>query len=110
MLRTLGLPDESWDAPNGARTAALSVLEERLARLRSARPLGERTVRSMATHFHAYCEGMAALEIRWGVAMDNATMERLWVDGLTALLHGLQTSNTSDAIRAAVAGDTLAPD
>ena len=110
MLRTQGLPDESWDAPNAASTAALSVLEERLARLRSARPLGERTVRSLATHFHAYCEGMAALEIRWGVAMDNATMERLWVDGLTALLHGLQTSNTSDTIRAAVAGDTLAPD
>ena len=63
----------------------------------------------MATHFHAYCEGMAALEIRWGVAMDNATMERLWVDGLTALLHGLQTSNTSDTIRAAVAATLWPP-
>jgi len=64
----------------------------------------------MATHFHAYCEGMAALEIRRGVPMDNATMERLWVDGLTAILHGFQTSTTSDTIRTAVAGDTLAPD
>ena len=60
----------------------------------------------MATHFHAYCEGMAALEIRWGVAMDNATMERLWVDGLTAVLHGFQTSTTPNAILAARGGDT----
>ena len=110
VQRTEGLPDESWNAPNAARIAALSVLEDRLARLRSARPLGERNVRSMAIHFHAYCEGMAALEIRWGVPMDNATMERLWVDGLTAILHGFQTSTTSDTILAAVAGDTLAPD
>jgi len=42
--------------------------------------------------------------------MDNATMERLWVDGLTAILHGFQTLTTSDTILAAVAGDTLAPD
>ena len=110
VQRTEGLPDESWNAPNAARIAALSVLEDRLARLRLARPLGERNVRSMAIHFHAYCEGMAALEIRWGVPMDNATMERLWVDGLTAILHGFQTSTTSDTILAAVAGDTLAPD
>ena len=82
VQRTEGLPDESWNSPNAARIAALSVLEDRLARLRSARPLGERNVRSMAIHFHAYCEGMAALEIRRGVPMDNATMERLWVDGL----------------------------
>lgn len=64
----------------------------------------------MATHFHAYCEGMAALEIRWGVAMDNATMERLWVDGLSAILRGFQTPTTSDTILAAVAGDTPVPD
>jgi AcrR family transcriptional regulator len=106
VQRTERLPDQSWNAPNAARIAALVVLEDRLARLRSARPLGERTVRSMATHFHAYCEGMAANEIRCGVPRDDAAMERLWVDGLTAILHGLQTSTTSDVTLAASAGDT----
>ena len=106
VQRTEGLPDESWNVPNAARIAALSVLEDRLARLRSASLLGERTVRSMAMHFHAYCEGMAALEIRHGVSVNNSTMEPLWVDGLTAVLHGFQTSTTPNAILAARGGDT----
>ena len=62
----------------------------------------------MAIHFHAYCEGMAALEIRHGVSMNNSTMEPLWVDGLTAVLHGFQTSTTPNTILAAVAA-TLGP-
>jgi WHG domain-containing protein len=110
VQRTARLADESWHAPNASRIAALSVLEDWIARLRSARLPGERTVRSTAVHFHAYCEGMAALELRCGVPIDNATMEPLWVEGLTAILHGFQTSTTSDASLAAAAGDTLVPD
>jgi AcrR family transcriptional regulator len=94
VQRTEGLPKQSWAVVHDAATAAFAALEERIHRLHEAGLLGERTVRSAAVNFHAYCEGMAAAELRPGDPAKNMTMEQLWVDGLTALLRGFQTPTT----------------
>ena len=94
VQRTQRLPDESWAVVRAAALRALSVLEDRIARLRSAGLLGDRTVRSVAVQFHAYCEGMAAVELRRTMPAQNGAMEQLWLDGLTALVLGFQTPTT----------------
>ena len=45
-----------------------------------------------AIEFHALCEGMAALELRHRITSDAMTTQRLWVNGLSALLHGLRST------------------
>lgn len=69
---------------------AMQELEARLARLRDAGLLGERTLRQAATHFHALCEGLAALELRGALTRGNE--EKTWRDGLSTLVAGLATA------------------
>jgi AcrR family transcriptional regulator len=95
VQRTEPLPAELGAAVRTAATRALDVLEDRIARLQSAGLLGGRTVLTTAVHFHAYCEGMAALELRHVHSPGDMTMEQLWVNGLSALLPGFQMSTTS---------------
>lgn len=66
-----------------AAMTALDVLEARVARLE---PDG-RNVREATCEFHALCEGLAAMELRG--LMPGIDAERLWRDGLRALVAGL---------------------
>jgi AcrR family transcriptional regulator len=85
VQRTLASPElaSRFDA---ARLEALAGLEAKLKRLKSARLLGRRTLRDAACEFHALCEGLAAMELRG--AMTRGEEERIWRDGLTALVAG----------------------
>jgi AcrR family transcriptional regulator len=90
VQRTLASPElaSRFDA---ARLAALTGLEAKLTRLKSTRLLGRRTLRDMACEFHALCEGLAAMELRG--AMTRGEEERIWRDGLTALVAGLAVAH-----------------
>jgi AcrR family transcriptional regulator len=90
VQRTAPLPEDLWAQVRTASRRALDVLEQRVARMQSAELLGKRTVQAAALEFHAYCEGMAALELRGTIPRDGMPIERLWVDGLSALLHGFR--------------------
>jgi AcrR family transcriptional regulator len=88
VQRTARLPSGLWAGVREAARRAVHVLEQRITRMRAGGMIGDRSVQTAALEFHAYCEGMAALELRGRVPPDGMTMEQLWVNGLTALLHG----------------------
>jgi AcrR family transcriptional regulator len=69
-----------------AATKAFVGLEARVERVRVAGQLGSRSVRDAACQFHAFCEGLAAVELR-GV-MPPGEEARIWRDALTALVAG----------------------
>ncbi len=71
---------------NAAAEDALAGLEARVARVRAAGLLGNRTTRDTVWQFHALCEGLAALELR-GLTQEGQE-ERLWRDALAALVTG----------------------
>ena len=77
---------ELWPQFRAAANDALAVLSRRLARLQDGNLLARRTVRDATIHFHALCEGLAALELRATFPPDDA--ERIWRDALTALIAG----------------------
>jgi AcrR family transcriptional regulator len=80
--------------PDVARTIApaaeraLPALHRRIARLRDAGRLGDRTIPEAAWEFHATCEGLAALELRSTLRPEDG--QRLWHDTLSALVAGWQ--------------------
>src|SRR5262245_14543899 len=88
VQRSARLPDELWNRVGVAAGLALDVLERRFARMESAGSIGNRSVRAAAIEFHAFCEGMAAVESRGRIRLDAMTTQQLWVDGLSALLYG----------------------
>jgi len=69
-----------------AADAALLILHERVQRLATAGGLGGRTVEEATTHFHALCEGMAAVELRRIPGFEAG--ERTWRSAFTALVGG----------------------
>jgi AcrR family transcriptional regulator len=72
-----------------ASSAALDLLKERVARLKRAQSLGDRTVNEATLQFHALCEGLAAVELR---GLDPPRdWERLWRQAFTALVAGFAT-------------------
>jgi AcrR family transcriptional regulator len=73
-------------AVRDAVTDALDVLKRRIARLDDAGLLGDCSVDEATLHFHAVCEGLAALELRGTLSSDP---KRLWRQGLGTLVHGL---------------------
>ena len=77
---------ELWPQFRAAANDALAVLSRRLARLQDRKLLAGRTVPDATIHFHALCEGLAALELRQALPSKNA--ERIWRDALTALVAG----------------------
>jgi len=72
---------------------ALAVLEDRIARLGESGQLGGRAVGSAVWEFHALCEGLAVLEARCLLRNDEA--EALWVDALSALVRGWDSTESS---------------
>ena len=75
-----------------AANTALDVLKTRIARLEDAGLLNGYGVDEATLHFDAVCEGLAALELRGTFPRD--TGERLWRQGLTALVQGLAGRQT----------------
>jgi AcrR family transcriptional regulator len=67
-------------------TAAFARLEARVQRFADHAGL-RLDVHDAATQYHALCEGLAAVELRPGL-MDPRHAERVWRDGLTALVDG----------------------
>jgi AcrR family transcriptional regulator len=88
VQRSEALPDELWAQVRRASARALGVFKRRIERLRAAGLLGSRKVGDAAAQIHAYCEGMAALELRRGIRVDK----KLWESGLTALVRGFAMS------------------
>lgn len=92
VQRSAPLPEQLWNRVRAAADRSLAVLEKRLVRMESAGLIGDRSVRVAAIEFHALCEGMAALELRHRITSDAMTTQQLWVNGLSALLHGLRST------------------
>jgi AcrR family transcriptional regulator len=65
---------------------ALARLHERFERLHACGLLGDRTINEAAYQFHALCEGLAAIELRY--VLRTGEEERIWRDALTALIAG----------------------
>lgn len=68
----------------------LQSLRALVARLQDEQLLGDRTVAEAAVEFHALCEGLAAVELRGFTSASDA--ERIWRQGLTALVQGFSVS------------------
>jgi AcrR family transcriptional regulator len=79
-----------------AATEALGVLKHRVARLEEDGLLGDYSVDDATLHFHAACEGLAGLELRGNLSSDS---ERLWRQGLSALVRGLANQRHGKATR-----------
>jgi AcrR family transcriptional regulator len=69
-----------------AASAAWDELEQTVRRLSDAGRLDGRGVDDAMVEFHALCEGLAALELRG--ALGPRPGDRIWRDGLTALVNG----------------------
>jgi AcrR family transcriptional regulator len=78
--------------------SALARLEARIGRLADAGLLGRRTVPDAVMEFHAFCEGLAALELR--CIMYGGDAERRWRDALRALVAGWRVTESSGATSA----------
>jgi AcrR family transcriptional regulator len=76
--------------PDGAsaRENAYSRLIQRVQRARDAGLLGAHPPDEVALHWDAMCYGLAIREL--GCALDPAAAERLWDEGLRALLRGFR--------------------
>ena len=91
------LASELWPRFRSAASSALAVLGQRVARLEQAGLLGERSVYDATCQFHALCEGLAAVELRGTHA--PAAAERIWTEGLTALVTGFAVPSARPASR-----------
>jgi len=80
------LPPGSSPVVRSAAVSALSELKQLVRRLADAGLLGGRSVDDATVEFHALCEGLAAVELR-GVLVP-ADAERIWREGLSALVTG----------------------
>jgi AcrR family transcriptional regulator len=69
-----------------AQENALARLHARIGRLKTTDQLGTRSEPQAGLEFHALCEGLAALEGRGILRLDEA--EHVWRDGLRALVAG----------------------
>ena len=72
-----------------AAKSALEALKDMIGRLADAGLLVRYEVDDATLHFHAVCEGLAALELRGTFPTSSA--ERLWRQGLAALVRGLSS-------------------
>lgn len=72
---------------DAARLEALAGLKAKMSRLERAGLLKGRPIGSALCHFHALCEGLAAMELRG--ALTPGEEERIWRDAFSALVAGL---------------------
>ena len=87
-----------------AQAEALAGLEARIERLHAAGLLGGRPVWAVLCVFDALCEGLAALELR-GIlrlqqsravaATGDGVAEQIWRDALTALVRGFAATDAA---------------
>lgn len=80
-------PLRTTPAVSAAAQSALEVLQAMIGRLDEAGLVAAHEVDEATLHFHAVCEGLAALELRG--TFPGASAERLWRQGLGALIRGL---------------------
>jgi AcrR family transcriptional regulator len=80
-----GVPE--WQPVCDAADEAWAQLAPRVERLGDR--LGGRTAAQAMLQFHALCEGLATIELRG--ARSPLDFERLWRDGLSALIRGFVT-------------------
>jgi AcrR family transcriptional regulator len=80
-------PLRTTPAVRAAAESALEVLKEMIGRLDEAGLVASHEVDDATLHFHAVCEGLAALELRGTFPASCA--EQLWRQGLAALVRGL---------------------
>jgi AcrR family transcriptional regulator len=92
IQRALRLSEAAWARVRAASRRALGELELRITRLQSAGLLGDRTVGVATFQFHAYCEGMTALELRGQLGLESEVFEQMWVSGMSALLNGFRVT------------------
>jgi AcrR family transcriptional regulator len=90
-LFTIGLVQSGVSADiagefRSAQEQALGRLYARIGRLKHIGRLGTRAVSQAALEFHAFCEGLAALEAR--CILRSGEAEQLWRDALRALVAG----------------------
>jgi hypothetical protein len=81
------LPPGGSPVVRAAASAAWDKLKQAVRRVADARRLGGHNIDDATVEFHALCEGLAALELRG--ALGPGRGERIWRDGLTALVNGL---------------------
>ncbi len=86
VQQTLAPPELTGQA-RPAAAAAMTGLNARIERLAEAGLLGGRTIDAAACEFHAFCEGLAAIELR-GVIHDGHEAP-IWRDALGAFVAGL---------------------
>ena len=65
---------------------AMARLHSRFQRLQENRLLDDRSISEAAFPFHALCEGLAAIELRCILTIGQE--DRIWRNGLTALISG----------------------
>jgi AcrR family transcriptional regulator len=80
-------PMRTTPAVRSAARSALDALKRRIGRVHDAGLLDGYTIDEATLHFHAMCEGLAALELRGTFSSDTA--DRIWREGLTVLVDGL---------------------
>lgn len=85
-IQQTSVPPDVAQTIASAAERALPALHRRIARLRDAGRLGDRTIPEAAWEFHATCEGLAALELRCALRPEDG--QRLWHDTLSALVAG----------------------
>jgi Tetracyclin repressor-like, C-terminal domain len=83
-------PLRTTQSVRAAAKAALDVLTVRIARLDAGKALTGDRLEEAALQFHAVCEGLAGLELR-GTFPPEAG-ERLWRDGVGAVVRGLASA------------------
>lgn len=74
---------------------ALAALHQRIQALQSTGGLGGRSLSDATWEFHAACEGLAAVEIRYRLPAVDA--ERIWNDALHSIVTGWTTTGTRHA-------------
>lgn len=86
------VPPELFDQFLAANRQALAGLVAKVERLHQADLLGGRHVDEAVFAFDALCEGLAELELRKSVPLNEDELERRWRDALTSLVAGWQST------------------
>lgn len=84
------VPDLSPTSEVGAvMVDALRVLGTRIQRCKDAGLIGDRPVREVVWQFHAYCQGLASVELAGWLAQSKLDPLSVWRHGLQAFVAGL---------------------
>jgi AcrR family transcriptional regulator len=82
------------------QVASIRSLHVRVLRCRDAGLLGTRGAREVTWQFHAFCQGLASVELH-GWFPDGSDPERMWRDALGTFVAGLATVPAAGAAKPA---------